>query len=329
MPKSFGQKPKLLYLLKIFFEETDQDHPLTMKELIEKLNNLGVKAKRKSVYDDFEILQALGYDICSTRDKKTRYFMGNRDFEIPELELLLDAVQASNFIAYDKSITLINKIEKLSSHYQAEKLHKGIYIDDRTKTPNKKTYYAINTIHDCISDGNKIGFNYFKWDINKEKVYTHDRKTYCVSPHALVWNADKYYLLAYDSDEEKIKRFRVDKMDNAFCIDEPIDGREAFEAYNLATFTNTHFGMFGNDEPTKVTLNCKNSMSDIILDRFGHDVMLINNNDGTFNVTVTVYVSPPFISWLFTFGDDIKVIEPDNVIEEVKNTLKRISQIYK
>ncbi|MBQ8828390.1 MAG: WYL domain-containing protein [Clostridia bacterium] len=328
MPKSQGQKQKLLYLIKILHEQTDEEHPMTLKKIMQELSKYGINAERKSLYDDFETLSTFGYDVHGIRGKTTGYYLGERDFELPELEMLLDAVQASRFITNDKSLTLISKLEHLASCYQADKLHRGIHIDERIKSRNSKTYFAISDIHNGISEDKKIAFHYFKWNINKEKEYRHDKKLYTVSPFALIWDDEKYYLVAYDSQDRMIKNYRVDKMENTCCTDERREGYDDFREIDLATYTNSHFGMFGGEMET-VTLKCENSMADIILDRFGHDTMLFKNTDGTFNVNVRVHVSPIFIAWLFNFGKRVKVISPAGVIAEVKKAAESVREMYK
>ncbi|MBE7065652.1 MAG: WYL domain-containing protein [Ruminococcaceae bacterium] len=328
MPKSYGQKLKLICLAKIFYERTDEEHPLSIKEITDILiKDYDIKAERKSLYDDIEALRSLDLDICTARDKSTRYFLATREFELPELELLIDAVQASRFITYEKSISLIKKLETLSSMHQAKKLYRGVYINDKFKSKNKTTYFAIDAIHESISQGTKLSFYYFRYNEKKEKVYRHDKKLYTVSPIALVWDDEKYYLIAYDSKEEKIKHYRVDKMDSAVSIDEPAEGREFIKNSDIGIYTGCHFGMFGG-EKEKVTLCCDNSLADIILDRFGSESMLFRNGD-TFNVNVDVMVSPPFISWLFSFGNKIKVIHPKHVADKVKATAEEVSKLYK
>lgn len=327
MPKSYGQKTKLLCLAKIFSELTDEEHPLSLKEITEILqNDYDIKAERKSLYDDIEALKSLEYDICTTRDKTTRYFLATREFELPELELLTDAVQASRFITYEKSISLIKKLETLSSIHQAKKLYRSVYINDKFKSKNKTTYYAIDAIHEGISQRKKITFHYFHYNEKKEKVYSHDKKLYKVSPIALVWDDEKYYLIAYDTDEEKIKHYRVDKIDAATCTDEQSDGQDSIKNSDISQYTGSHFGMFGGKQE-KVTLCCDNSLADVILDRFGSESMLFVKGN-TFQVNVDVVVSPPFISWLFSFGDKIKVTHPQSVADKVKATAIEVLKQY-
>lgn len=328
MAKSYGQKQKLLCLAKIFHELTDEEHPLSLKEIADILQTeYDISAERKSLYDDIEALKSLDFDICVIKSKTTRYFLGTREFELPELELLIDAVQASRFITYDKSINLIKKLRHLSSVHQAEKLYRGVYINDKFKSKNKTTYYAIDAIHESISQSRKLTFFYFKYNEKKEKVYRHNKKLYVVSPIALVWDDEKYYLIAYDSEEQKLKHYRVDKMDSATCSDEISDNCDLIKNSDLSLYTGIHFGMFGG-EKERVTLCCDNSLADIILDRFGNDVMIIKNKD-TFNVNVDVVISPIFISWLFSFGNKIKVIHPSHVADKVKKTAEEVIEIYK
>lgn len=327
MAKSYGQKAKLLYLIKIFKELTDEENSLSLKEITNILENeYDIKAERKSLYDDIETLKSLDFDICTTRDKTTRYFLASREFEVPELELLIDAVQASRFISYDKSIILIKKLQMLASKKQAQKLYRGVYISDKFKSKNQTTYYAIDAIHESISKGLKLTFHYFSYNEKKEKVYHHDKKLYCVSPIALIWDDDKYYLVAFDSDSKQIRHYRVEKIDSATCTDMPADHQDEVKNSDLDLYASSHFSMYSGKKE-KITLECDNSLAEVILDRFGEDV-IFHRKDKTFTVNLDVVVSPIFISWLFSFGTRMKVVHPQYVIDKVKETAKNILANY-
>lgn len=327
MAKSYGQKAKLLYLLKIFKELTDEENSLSLKEITEILNNeYDIKAERKSLYDDIETLKMLDFDICTTRDKTTRYFLASRDFELPELELLIDAVQASRFISYDKSITLIKKLQTLASKHQAKKLYRGVYISDSTKSKNQTTYYAIDAIHESIAKGHKLTFHYFTYNEKKEKVYHHNKKLYCVSPIALIWDNERYYLVAYNSENNQVRHYRVDKIDSAVCTDMPVDHQDEVKISDLDLYASSHFSMYGGKKE-KVTLECENALAEVILDRFGDNVIFHRKGD-VFTVTVDVMISPIFISWFFSFGNRMKIIHPQYVIDEVKKAASNVLSNY-
>ena len=207
-----NQKIKILYLMNILLENTDDLHGLTLDEITEKLSAYGIDAERKTLYDDFEVLRTFGMDIDKRKESKlVRYYVLSRNFELSELKLLVDAVQSSKFITRKKSLELIKKLEQFSSVYQAQQLNRQVYVANRIKTMNESIYYTVDEIHEAISANKKISFQYFRWNEKKEKVLSHDGKIYSVSPFALTWDDENYYMIAYDSEVEKIKHFRVDK----------------------------------------------------------------------------------------------------------------------
>lgn len=189
------QKLKLLYLMKILLEQTDEEHSLTVPQMIAEPSKVGISVERKSIYDDLEYLQLFGIDICSNKTKTTNYYVASRDFALPELKLLVDSVQASKFITRKKSMELISKIEKLTSHENTKKLQRQVFVTNRVKTPNEKIYYNVDKIHEAIADNKQITFKYFDLDVNKKKVYRKEGNLYTESPVSLTWNDENYYLI--------------------------------------------------------------------------------------------------------------------------------------
>lgn len=327
MAKSTMQKSKLLYLMRIFREETDEEHGLTVGELIEKLDAIGISAERKSIYDDIEALRAFGLDIEMRKDRQFRYHLLNRELELPELKLLVDSVQSSKFISHKKSMELIKKLEGFTSRYQARRLSRQVYVSNRVKTMNESIYYTVDFIHEAISNNSMISFQYFDWSVDKEKVLRHGGKVYEVSPWALTRDDENYYLIAFDSEASIIKHYRVDKMLSIRILDCPRDGAEHFEGFDLALYTKKTFGMYHGEE-TLVSLRCVNSLSGVIIDRFGTEPTFFKRDDGKFDVNVKVAVSPVFLSWLMIFGDDVEVISPNNVREELAALAKAVVKKY-
>lgn len=328
MAKSAMQKSKILYLMKIFCERTDDEHGLTVNELIDELEAIGISAERKSIYDDIETLRAYGLDIEMRKDKNFRYHLISRDLELAELKLLVDSVQASKFISHQKSLELIKKLEALTSKHQARTLSRQVYIANRAKTMNQSIYYTVDNIHEAISQNSQISYQYFDWSVDKEKVLRHNGKVYQVSPWALTIEDENYYLIAYDSEAEMIKHFRVDKMLGLRIVDIPRDGEEVFEDFDLALYVKKTFGMYSGEE-TLITLRCKNSMANIIIDRFGADVTFFKRSDGYFDVNVKVVVSPVFLSWLTIFDDNIEVVAPQHVRENLALNAQKILERYR
>lgn len=328
MPKSANQKIKILYLLKIFLENTDEEHGMTLKELEEALAVMGVKAERKTLYDDIETLRLFGVDIEKRKGIAVTYHVVSRDFELPELKLLIDAVQSSKFISEKKSRELIDKLSSLMSRFDATKLQRQVYVANRVKSDNETIYYGVDEIHEAINENKKISFLYFEWNEKKEKVLRHEGKRYIVSPHALTWDDENYYMIGYDSDEEKIKHYRVDKMQKIALIDEKRDGDELFCGFDMALYSKKTFGMFGGIEES-VTLRCKNRLAGVVIDRFGEDVTFLKSGNEHFEVHVKVHVSPLFFGWVLNFGDGIEIISPDSVRGEFRTLLESTVSKYR
>ena len=327
MPKSSNQKLKILYLMKIMLEQTDNEHGLTMSEIIKALDGYDVSAERKSLYDDLEALRHFGIDIEKGRGKSVEYYVASRDFELPELKLLVDAVQSSKFITHKKSAQLIKKLENLTSVYEARQLQHQVYVSNRIKTMNESIYYTVDYIHTAINSNSKITFQYFEWNDKKEKAVRHGGKYYVVSPWALAWDDENYYMIAYETQSDKIKHFRADKMLNISVLDERREGGEHLKGFDAALYTKKTFGMFGGEEE-QVTLRCKSSLAGVIIDRFGHDVMMRRTQEGFFEVTVRVAVSPLFLTWIMNFGADVKIISPNSVAEKLVQTAKAAIEAY-
>ncbi len=327
MARSSNQKLKILYLMKIFLDKTDSEHSLTLAEITDELEKYGVSAERKSLYDDIENLRTYGMDIETTRDTRVRYYVANRLFELPELKLLVDAVQASKFITARKSGELIKKLESFSSTYEAMKLQRQVYVANRIKAMNESIYYNVDFIHSAINDNKKITFRYYEWTPEKKKKLRHGGATYSVSPWALTWDDEYYYMIAYDSSAKIIKHYRVDKMVNIGIADELREGAQMFEDFDMALYSKQVFGMFGG-ELTTVLLECDNSLAGVIIDRFGTDVTIMPKGD-KFSASVRVMVSPTFISWALGFGGKLKILSPAPVAESLRQTASEALELYK
>ena len=333
MARSSRQKQKLLYLQKIMLEKTDENHGLTIKEIIELLAGYDIKAERKTLYEDLEILQTYGLDICKTRSSTVKYYVGSRDFELPELKLLVDAIQSSKFITHKKSLSLISKLEGLVSHNEGEQLQRQVYVTNRVKTVNEKIYYNVDYIYNAISQNRQINFKYFKWDVDFGgerkivKVERKDGKIYTVSPWALCWDDENYYLVAYDAEAEMIKHYRVDKMEYIELTDKERDGGKKFENFDIAKYTKGVFSMFGGEE-TDVDLSVSNELIGVIVDRFGSNIFIRQESENTFQVSIKAVLSPQFYAWLFSLGNRVKIISPQNAIDEYRTRVEAVKSQY-
>ena len=329
MPRSDKQKLKLMYLIKLFEERTDVSHGLSMTDIIEALSEEGITAERKSIYADISALNEFGFDIVKDNEGKACvYKLVERDFEIAELKLLVDAVQSSKFITESKSNKLIKKIEGLASNNEAKSLHRQVYVANRIKTTNESVYYNVDDIQKAIAENHKVSFQYFQWNPNKEKELRHNGMRYEISPWALTWDDENYYMVGYDSKERKIKHYRVDKMLKIeIMADSKREGKALFKDMDMAVYSKKIFGMFGGVEET-VVLECKNGISGVIIDRFGTEVDIIKRAADSFTVRVNVQISPQFLGWVFSLGENIKIISPDSVIERMRDEITRIQGIY-
>ncbi|MBQ9991533.1 MAG: WYL domain-containing protein [Lachnospiraceae bacterium] len=328
MPKEPNQKLKLLYLMKILLEKTDENHGLTMSELLLSLEAYGISSERKSIYSDIESLRQYGMDIIGEKqDKSYRYYVGKREFELAELKLLVDSVQAAKFITAKKSGELIKKIENLTSKHEAGKLHRQVYVAERIKTINENIYYNVDVLHTAIATNVKITFQYFQWNVQKEMVLKRCGERYAVSPWALSWDDDNYYLIAFDHREDKIKHFRVDKMLNIELSAEQREGRESFGGFDIAQYNRKMFGMFGGEEEM-VTLECVNELAGVIIDRFGKEITLHKKGSTHFTIKVKVAVSRQFLSWVMALGEGIRILSPDSVVEGIREEIKRLAKQY-
>ena len=327
MPKSPNQKLKLLYLMEILLQQTDERHPMTVPEMIAQLAQRGVSAERKSIYGDLEALRTFGLDIVQTKSKTTGYYVGTRAFETPELKLLVDSVQSSKFITHKKTLALIKKIEGLASIYDAQLLQRQVYVHGRVKSMNESVYYNVDEISDAISRDRQIRFHYFEYTISKQRRYRKEGAFYVVSPLALMWDNENYYLLAWDAKAALRKHYRVDKMLDLSAVDQARCGRTDYEQMDIASYSRKNFGMFAGEETT-VQLLCDTSMTGVIIDRFGAGVAMRPYDKTHILARAQVAVSPQFFGWLAGLSTHIRVISPDSVVNEYQIFLQEILRSY-
>lgn len=328
MPKGTNQKFKLYRLAQIMLEKTDDEHYITMPEILSSLEAYGVTADRKSIYNDLRDLEVLGIEVEGEPvGGRYHYHVLNRPFELPELKLLVDAIQSSKFITERKTNALIKKLEQLVSQYEAVKLQRQVYVSGRIKTMNESIYYTVDAIHNAISENKKIRFQYYQWNVKKEMELRHGGAFYHISPWGLSWDDENYYLVGYDSEADTLKHYRVDKMLHIQMSDEKREGQEQFERLNMADYAKKSFGMFGGKEQ-KVKLLVKNELAGVMIDRFGKDIMMIPKEEKYFTVNVDVHISNQFLGWVFSLGDGVKIISPDEVVEQMKQEVERLQKQY-
>ncbi len=328
MPKGNNQKLKLYYLSRIMIEKTDDEHMITMAEIKEALEAYDVTADRKSLYDDLEALRVLGIDVVGEKVGRNFYYhVGSKQFEIAELKLLVDAIQSSKFITEKKSNQLIKKLTGMASVYEADQLKRQVVVQGRVKTMNESIYYFVDDVHRAIAENKQIRFEYMKWNVEKQ-MERHRASDHIVSPWALTWADENYYLIAYDDEAGSIKHFRVDKLKNIRILDERRTGREQFKEFNLARYSMMSFGMFGG-EPVKVKIAFENDMVGVFIDRFGKDITVRpSGKKGWSETNVDVALSDQFLGWIFALGPKVKILGPEEVVTRFQKELDDRRALY-
>lgn len=328
MPREQNQKFKSIAILKLLYRETDEDHPMTGLDIRDRLAAEGIRAERKSIYTDIEALRRLGIDILCRKGPSGGFYVASRIFELAELKLLVDAVQASRFITEKKSIELIKKLEQLASVFEAQTLQRSVFVLNRIKTMNESIYYNIDEIHTAISLDRGISFLYFEYAADKKRSYRRNGSRYRVSPYALTWNNENYYLIGYDETTNSIKHFRVDKMEKIDLEPHERCGKKQFDGFDVAVYANRLFGMFGGETQT-VTLRIRNSLAGVMIDRFGTGVYMAQSDySGWFQARVSVTLSPQFYGWVFSFGRDMEILAPETARNGFRSALVQIHKLY-
>lgn len=328
MSKGTNQKMKLYYLARIMIAKTDDDHMITMAEIKKELEAYGVTADRKSLYEDLEALRVLGIDVIGEKIGRNYYYhVGTKQFEIAEMKLLVDAIQSSKFITEKKSDALIKKLTDMASEYEAAQLKRQVVVRGRVKTMNESIYYFVDDVHRAIAENRQIRFEYMKWNLDKKMEPRRDRP-YVVSPWALTWDDENYYLIAYDEEAKAIRHFRVDKMKSIKILSEKRTGRDCFREFNLAKYTKMSFGMFGG-ETEKVTIAFRDELVGVMLDRFGRDIPVRRaTRKGWSQTSVDVTVSDQFFGWVFGLGDGVRLLNPASVVEQFKAEIEKVREGY-
>ena len=325
MAKSAFQKTKLLHLARLLLQQTDEDHPITVARMIEELGRYDIKAERKSIYDDLEALRSFGLDVQCRKGKSPGWFIGEREFELPELKLLVDAVQSSRFITRRKSDALIRKLEGLASVHQARQLQRQVYVSGRIKVMNESIYYNVDKLHTAIAGQKAITFRYFDYDIHRQKVFRQEGGRYIVSPYGLIWNSENYYLVAFDHAHQEMRHYRVDKMTEIVVTGLPREGRKQYPDFQLAQYGQKHFGMYSGREIT-VTLRGRREKAGLVWDRFGQDVILVPDGEEHFTVTIPVVMSPQFFGWLMGLDGSLTLVAPAEAVRAYRDKLSAAMQ---
>ncbi len=331
MGKVKGQRIKLLYLADIFKKHTDENHPLNAGELIERLENLGIEVERKAIYGDISLLCEYGMDIIKTRLPKPGYYLATREFETPEIYLLADAVQAADFISHKKSRELLEKLEGMLSENEAGDIRRRVYIDNRTKCKNEEIFYSIDAASRAIKDSKKLTFKYCRRNLENGKIVLSEKQMK-VSPYALVWADDHYYLVCNYEKYDNLMQLRLDRMRKTVVSDEKArnfsEVSEYKNSFDVADYASKAFSMFGGEQ-AKITLRCKNGMLEQIIDRFGDKISVRECGEDTFVFDAEALISEGLVNFIMQFGDTLEVIKPLSLRELIKEKCEKIYTYYK
>lgn len=328
MPKSPNQKSKILYLLEILYRESDENHVISTKELIARLNANGIKCDRKTIYSDMEELSNFGFDIIG-RDAASGggFYMASREFEVAELKLLVDAVSASKFITEKKSRELIKKLSSLASKNEAGTLQREVFVSDRAKAMNESIYYSVDAIHNAIRNNKQLSFVYYIWTPEKELIPKHEGKRTLVSPWMMVWADDNYYLVAFDNDAGEMRHYRVDKIRECKVLSQERIGKDVFDKLDMGRYSTKNFGMYHGDEED-VTLELPTALAGVIIDRFGTDTPIKYLGNDKFTARVSVCVSQQFYGWVLGLGSEVRIIKPESIKKDYTDFLKHALEAY-
>ena len=325
MAKTENQKLKLLVLKEYLEQNTDPDHPATIRDILAYLESQDIHAERKSIYRDVQLLIENGCDIVTSKGKNAGYFVNAGTFDIAELKLLADAVLASKFLTARKSSDLLKKLGTLTSRWRALELRRDLVVSGRVKSMNESVIYNVDELHEAIRNDSQIRFRYFEWDRSKNRVFRRETRT--ASPYALCWDDSNYYLIAY-TEEHGLTNFRVDKMSNIRLTGEKRVRTEETKELDLSRYGKQVFGMF-NGELQRVRMRFENSLAGVVIDRFGKDVMLIPDGDDHFTCTEEIMVSPVFYAWIASFGTRAKLLSPESVVQGFVKNCKNTLELYR
>lgn len=313
------QKIKLLKLLELLRQETDEQHPLTTMDICNRLGAMGISCERRTLSKDVALLNEQGYEVMwRWVGKEKGYYIEDRSFSIPELKILIDAIQASSFITEKKTADLIGKIANLGGSHRAELLQGNMVCFNTRKHSNESIYYNVSSLEDALQHQKKVLFRYFDLDERGQKVYRREGHRYVVEPVALVFNEDNYYLVVYSSRHDNTANYRVDRMDHVEVLSDAVSEKAISLRGGVAEYTEQAFKMYGG-MPTDIVIEFDNQLIGAVYDKFGEDTKMMRSGENKCIATVKVQISPTFWGWLFQFAGLMKVISPDVVIEEYKN----------
>lgn len=332
MEARIGGKLKILYIVDILRKYSDEEHPLNATEICEHLADMGVRAERKAIYDDIENLIFYGYDIIKTRTPKAGFFLASREFELPEIYLLTDAVQSADFITPKKTRELVGKLENMMSKEQAKVRENSIYIEYRHKCDNEEIYLSIDTLRAAIDAGKKVSLKYRTRKIDEDRKITLSEREFKLSPYALIWMDDHYYLVCNNEKYDNLMHLRLDRMKSVTALDEPYrhfsEVCDYKERFDIADYASKTFNMFGG-ELCEIELACSFSILEQVIDRFGDKIHIIGVENGRFSFRIKGMISEGLVGWIMQFGGDIEVAAPEKLRTMIGEKIEQLQKTYK
>lgn len=327
-----NQKHRIFALLKILTQKTDEAHPLNATELIALLERQDISCDRKTIYEDIEALNLSGYDIISVRGAKSGYFLSSRDFELPEVALLTDAVLAADFITRKKTDTLVKKLKGLLNEYQAEQFASRTFIDNRNKGDNEEIYYSIDAIDKGINSKKKITLKYIRHGLENGRTPILNTKKMTVSPYALIWADDHYYLVCNNEKYDNLMHLRLDRMKNVTVTDEDFrhfsEVSDYKQEFNTADYSAKVFNMFSGEEE-EIVLDCDNKILEQVIDRFGDNIFIRQSSENKFKFSHKACISEGLVTWIMQFSDKMLVESPESLKTKIAERAKQIQKLYK
>jgi predicted DNA-binding transcriptional regulator YafY len=331
MKEENAKRIRLLKIWEILRQETDEEHPITTPALLNKLAGFGIQCDRRTLYSDINVLNDFGYEILKTRAISNEYYVVDRTFDIPEVQILMDAVQSAGFITEKKTEQLVDKIAQLAGSQRGQVLKQNIVTFSTPKSSNESIFYIVNDLSTAINNHKKISFHYFDYDTKHRRVYrktdSGESKMYIVNPLATVFADDKYYMVCYDDKHGNVAQYRVDRMDNVVVLDEDITENKQVENLDIGKHKRQMFSMYGGDTAT-VSFIAANWLIDLIYDTFGENVKISEYDKKSVIFNAEVQISPTFFAWCCSFGDDLKLIAPKNVLEGLKEYIGKLNVLY-
>lgn len=324
--KENPQKIKLLKLLELLRQDTDELHPLSTNEICNRLGAMGISCERRTLTKDIALLNEQGFEIMWCRvGKEKGYYIVDRSFSVPELKILIDAVQAANFITEKKSAELIDKIAALGGSHQADIIQSNLVCFNTRKHSNEKIYYSVGYLEDAIRQKNKVLFRYFDLDEHGERIYRRDGHRYVVEPVALVFHEDNYYVVVYSTKHDNTANYRIDRMDSVEIIDEPVSQKALALRGEVAGYTERVFKMYGG-QLLDIVIEFDDKLIGVVYDKFGENTKMIRTHEHTCVANVKVQVSPTFWGWLFQFGKQMRILSPINLIDEYTTLVSELTE---